>query len=67
MEELQQIGLAEGRALRLDHDDLDALLAGRRTDMLRLEGRAATIDVEEQLLTYEEDPDLSEPPADQEP
>jgi len=38
MEELQQIGLAEGRNLRLDHDDLDALLAGRRTDMLRLEG-----------------------------
>lgn len=38
IEELQQIGLAEGRALRLDHDDLDALLAGRRTDMLRLEG-----------------------------
>lgn len=38
MEELQQIGLAEGQKLRLDHDDLDALLAGRRTDMLRLEG-----------------------------
>jgi hypothetical protein len=37
MEELQQIGLAEGQKLRLDHDDLDALLAGRRTDMLRLE------------------------------
>jgi hypothetical protein len=37
MEELQQIGLADGRSLRLDHDDLDALLAGRRTDMLRLE------------------------------
>lgn len=37
MEELQQIGLAEGMKLRLDHDDLDALLAGRRTDMLRLE------------------------------
>jgi hypothetical protein len=36
MEELQQIGLAEGLNLRLDHDDLDALLAGRRTDMLRL-------------------------------
>jgi len=36
MEELQQIGLADGRSLRLDHDDLDALLAGRRTDMLRL-------------------------------
>jgi hypothetical protein len=40
IEELQQIGLAEGRSLRLDHDDLDALLAGRRTDMLRLEGLA---------------------------
>lgn len=38
MEELQQIGLADGRNLRLDHDDLDAILAGRRTDMLRLEG-----------------------------
>lgn len=38
MEELQQIGLAEGMKLQLDHDDLDALLAGRRTDMLRLEG-----------------------------
>src|SRR3569833_1178905 len=37
MEELQQIGLADGRSLRLDHDDLDALLAGRRTSMLRLE------------------------------
>jgi len=37
MEELQQIGLAEGRNLRLDHDDLDALLAGRRTDMMRFE------------------------------
>ena len=37
MEELQQIGLAEGQKLLLDHDDLDALLAGRRTDMLRLE------------------------------
>lgn len=38
MEELQQIGLAEGQKLQLDHDDLDALLAGRRTDMLRLKG-----------------------------
>ena len=37
MEELQQIGLADGNKLLLDHDDLDALLAGRRTDMLRLE------------------------------
>ena len=40
MEELQQIGLADGQKLKLDHDDLDALLAGRRTDMLRLEGLA---------------------------
>jgi len=38
MEELQQIGLADGRTLKLDHDDLDAMLAGRRTSMLRLEG-----------------------------
>jgi len=38
MEEKQQIGLADGRKLSLGHDDLDALLAGRRTDMLRLEG-----------------------------
>jgi len=37
MEELQQIGLVDGNKLLIDHDDLDALLAGRRTDMLRLE------------------------------
>lgn len=40
MEELQQIGLADGQKLKLDHDDLDALLAGRRTSMLRLEDLA---------------------------
>lgn len=38
MEELQQIGLADGMKLELDHDDLDGMLAGRRTSMLRLEG-----------------------------
>lgn len=40
MEELQQIGLADGHKLKLDHDDLDALLAGRRSSMLRLEDLA---------------------------
>lgn len=40
MEELQQIGLAEGYQLALGHDDLDALLAGRRTDMVILENLA---------------------------
>ena len=37
MGELQKLGLATGSALHLDEDDLSALLAGRRTDMLRLE------------------------------
>nr|WP_294791039.1 DUF4099 domain-containing protein [uncultured Mucilaginibacter sp.] len=37
MEELQKLGLADGAQLHLDEDDLNALLAGRRTDMLRLE------------------------------
>ena len=35
--ELQTLGLAVGRELRLDEDDKQALLAGRRTEMLRLE------------------------------
>lgn len=37
MEDLAQIGLVEKGRLNLDADDLTALLAGRRTDMLRLE------------------------------
>ena len=37
MEELESIGLAKLGKLLLDDDDLQALLAGRRTDMLRLE------------------------------
>ena len=37
MEELQKLGLADRNGLHIDEDDLDALLAGRRTDMLRLE------------------------------
>jgi len=37
MEELQKLGLADWNVLHIDDDDLSALLAGRRTDMLRLE------------------------------
>ncbi|WP_114941279.1 DUF4099 domain-containing protein [Mucilaginibacter endophyticus] len=37
MEQLQQLGLADWNVLHIDDDDLAALLAGRRTDMLRLE------------------------------
>ena len=37
MEDLQKISLAKDGHLLLDEDDLNALLAGRRTDMLRLE------------------------------
>ncbi len=37
MEDLQKIGLAENGELKLDKDDLAALLSGRRTGMLRLE------------------------------
>lgn len=37
LEDLQKIHLASNRELLLDRDDLSALLAGRRTDMLRLE------------------------------
>ena len=37
MEELESIGLAKWGKLLLDEDDLQALLQGRRTDMLRLE------------------------------
>ena len=37
MEELESIGLAKWGKLLLDEDDLQALLRGRRTDMLRLE------------------------------
>ncbi|MBS1528030.1 MAG: DUF4099 domain-containing protein [Bacteroidetes bacterium] len=35
--DLQRIGLAKDGVLALDADDLNALLSGRRTDMLRLE------------------------------
>jgi hypothetical protein len=35
--DLQKIGLADNGELKLDADDLTALLAGRRTDILRLE------------------------------
>ncbi|QKJ28363.1 DUF4099 domain-containing protein [Mucilaginibacter mali] len=37
MEQLQKLGLADWNVLHIDDDDLSALLAGRRTDMLRLE------------------------------
>lgn len=37
IEDLQKIGLAENGKLHLDSDDLNALLYGRRTNMLRLE------------------------------
>jgi hypothetical protein len=37
MEELQKLGLADWNKIHIDDDDLAALLAGRRTDMLRLE------------------------------
>jgi hypothetical protein len=37
LEDLQKIGLAGPGRLDLDEDDLQALLSGRRTDMLRLE------------------------------
>jgi len=37
MEDLQKIGLFNNSRLNIDADDLAALLAGRRTDMLRLE------------------------------
>ncbi len=35
--DLERIGLAKNGIVMLDHDDLTALLSGRRTDMLRLE------------------------------
>lgn len=37
MEQLESIGLAKWGKLMLDEDDLQAMLQGRRTDMLRLE------------------------------
>lgn len=37
VDELERIGLAKDGVVLLDVDDLNALLAGRRTDMLRLE------------------------------
>jgi len=37
MEELQKLGVADRNGLHIDEDDLEALLNGRRTDMLRLE------------------------------
>ena len=37
MDDLESIGLAKWGKLLLDEDDLQALLQGRRTDMLRLE------------------------------
>jgi hypothetical protein len=37
MEELQKLGLADWNVLHIDDDNLTASLAGRRTDMLRLE------------------------------
>ncbi|MDB5145778.1 MAG: hypothetical protein JWQ66_4491 [Mucilaginibacter sp.] len=40
MEDLQKIGLVKDGQLLLDEDDLNALSAGRRTDMLRLENLA---------------------------
>ena len=41
MADLERIGLAKNGQLRLDQDDLNALLSGRRTDMLRLENLEA--------------------------
>jgi hypothetical protein len=37
MADLERIGLAKNGRLSLDEDDRNALLSGRRTDMLRLE------------------------------
>lgn len=37
MEDLSKLGLAPGGRLQMDEDDVQALLTGRRTDMLRLE------------------------------
>ena len=37
VDELERMGLAKDGVVLLDVDDLNALLAGRRTDMLRLE------------------------------
>lgn len=37
MEDLETLGLAKDGHILMDEDDLDAMLAGRRTDMLRLE------------------------------
>ncbi|TSJ39702.1 DUF4099 domain-containing protein [Mucilaginibacter corticis] len=37
LEELQKVGLAENGKLNLDKEDMDAILSGRRTAMLRLE------------------------------
>ena len=37
MADLQKIGLADNGELKIDNDDLHALLAGRRTQMLRLQ------------------------------
>jgi len=41
MEDLQKIGLAKDGKLAMDADDVEALLAGRRTDMQRLENLTA--------------------------
>ena len=41
MADLERIGLAKNGRLSLDEDDLNALLSGRRTDMLRLENLQA--------------------------
>lgn len=41
MEDLQKIGLAIDGKLNMDSDDVEAILAGRRTDMLRLENLSA--------------------------
>ena len=37
MKDLEKIGLAENGELKIDQDNLIALLSGRRTDMLRLQ------------------------------
>lgn len=41
MADLERIGLAKKGQLSLDEDDLNAMLSGRRTDMLRLENLQA--------------------------
>ena len=59
MEELQKLGLAQNGRVELDQDDLEAMLSGRRTDMLRLENLSSDgmrIDVLDAKLSLREQP-----------